>query len=439
MGARNFFNFCEQVGFDLEPFQKRIARAAFGDQRELLVLLPRGNGKSRLTGALAVHHLLTTERPAAYVAAASRDQARVVFEYARDFATHPSVGDRIVTRHLELRVGGGFLRVLASDAPKLHGLTPSLAVVDELHAFRDAEVYLALRTALMKRPDARMVVISTAGQGAETPLGRLRARALAQPEVKQSACFTDVRGPSLRALEWAVPDEDELTVANVKRANPGSWLTAEALAEQREAVPELAFRRYHANQWTAREGSWLPTGAWQACAGEATFAPGESVWVGVDVGGERSDSAVCWVNSELHVGVAVYHGDEGVLECAAKVRELAATYRVEEVCFDPWRFTQSALELEREGLLAVAFPQTDSRMIPASERLYRAVVERRLVHPNDALLNRHAANAVARQSRRGWRLDSPARSVNIDSVVALAMALERAEAKPAPVELLGWL
>jgi hypothetical protein len=43
------------------------------------------------------------------------------------------IGDALIIRHLELRrPDGGFLRVLASDAPKLHGLTPSLAVVDEL-------------------------------------------------------------------------------------------------------------------------------------------------------------------------------------------------------------------------------------------------------------------------------------------------------------------
>jgi phage terminase large subunit-like protein len=42
--------------------------------------------------------------------------------------------------------------VLASDAPKLHCLTPSFAIVDELHAFRDAEVYIALKTAMLKRP-----------------------------------------------------------------------------------------------------------------------------------------------------------------------------------------------------------------------------------------------------------------------------------------------
>lgn len=83
-GYDGFLALCERIGFEVEPFQRRIARAAF-DARELLVLLPRGNGKSRLVGTLAVHHL-TTEKPAVYVAASSREQARIVFEYARDAA-----------------------------------------------------------------------------------------------------------------------------------------------------------------------------------------------------------------------------------------------------------------------------------------------------------------------------------------------------------------
>jgi hypothetical protein len=86
-----------------------------------------------------------------------------------------ALADEIVVRHLELRRRDGFLRVLASDAPKLHGLTPSC-------------VYL----------------------GEEQ-------------------------------------DIDDLRAAN--RANPASWITAEGLREQREAVPELAFRRFHLNQW----------------------------------------------------------------------------------------------------------------------------------------------------------------------------------------------
>jgi len=440
-GYRGFLRFAEAVGLRLEPFQRKIARTLFAGQRETLVLLPRGNGKSTLLGAVAVHHLLTVDRAAIYVAAASREQASIIYAYARGFATHAAVAESIVVRHLELRrPDGGGLRVLASDAALLHGLTPSLAIVDELHSFRDDSVYLALRTAMMKRPGARMAVVSTAGQGAESPLGRLRARALALPEVRRRGPLTEAVGPGLAMLEWSAhEDADVEDPAVAKAVNPASWLKASDLAEQRAAVPDSAFRRFHLGQWVSREGSWLPAGAWQACVGSPTFENGERVWVGVDVGGERSASAVVWMNEALHVGCAIYHGDDGVLECVEQVRELASRYRVAECVFDPWRFGQAAQELERERMVMVAFPQTDSRMIPASERLYRAVVEGRLTLPAHRELAQHAADAVARHSRRGWRLDKAERSANVDAVVALAMAVERAEAKPEPVRVLGWL
>jgi phage terminase large subunit-like protein len=128
-----------------------------------------------------------------------------------------------------------------------------------------------------------------------------------------------------------------------------------------------------------------------------------------------------------------------VLDCAERVRELAGEFEVAEVVHDPWRFQQAALELEREGLTVVSIPQSPSRMIPASERLYRAVIEGRIRHPNDPALNSHVANAIAKDSPSGWRLDRAHRSAHIDAVIALALAVERAEAKPEPVALLGWL
>jgi hypothetical protein len=57
----------------------------------------------------------------------------------------------------------------------------------------------------------------------------------------------------------------------------------------------------------------------------------------------------------------------------------------------------------------------------------------RLTLPDDAELARHASEAIARHNRRGWRIDKPNPRSNIDAVIALAMAVERAE----QVELLG--
>jgi hypothetical protein len=83
-------------------------------------------------------------------------------------------------------------------------------------------------------------------------------------------------------------------------------------------------------------------GAWQACIGEPEFTAGEDVWIGVDVGGERSATAVVWVNEDLHVGAGIYHGDGGVLEAVDYVRALAGRYNVRELVYDPWRFGQAA-------------------------------------------------------------------------------------------------
>ncbi len=439
-----FEGFCGYVGLQLEPFQRLVLTEVFAGRRELLVLIPRGNGKTTLFAALSLFHLLTTPEPAVYCAAAGRDQARLLFEAARNMAArHPEVNRRVTPRYNELRVKGGFLRVLSSDAPRAHGLQPTLALVDELHAHHSPDLYVALKTALGKRPGAQLATISTAGYDHESTLGRLREKARSLANVKHEGTLTVARSESFAMFEWACSDEDDLTDPKVlKAANPASFVTEAFLAEQIDSpgLHPLELARFHANVWTATADAWLPPGSWQACAGTAAIEPGEPIWIGVDVGGERSASAVVWVNADLHVGAATFRGDEAVLECIAKVRKLAGRYDVREVAFDPWRFQQAAIELEREGLPVIAFPQSNVRMVPASEQLYAAVKEGRLEHPNDPDLNRHLAAVVARQTERGPRLDKAKSRHEIDGAVALAMAIDRAEAPaPEPARLLGWL
>jgi phage terminase large subunit-like protein len=350
-----------------------------------------------------------------------------------------------VLRHLELRAaGGGHLRVLASDAPKVHGLSPTYIVLDELHSFANDDLYLALRTSLLKRPGARMVTISTAPETAETPLGRLRARALAQPIIKQRGALTEASGGNLRALEWAVPADVDATPEQAKKANPASWITVAGLRDQKDALPGHAFDRFHAGKIVGRQGAWLPAGAWQAVAGQTTFEPGERIWVGVDLsgGGGRSDTAVVWINEQLHVGCEIWSGEhDPTAEVAALIGELAERYSIAELVLDFWRASGLASEFEQRGLLVSSYPQTDVRMMPASARLHAAILERRLVHPDDPRLNAHVHAGIARHSRRGWRIDRPgtAAGEQVDGLIALAMALDRCEQKPAPMAFLGWL
>lgn len=429
----------------LHPHEKRIARAYFGPAREICAILPRGNAKTTIASKIALHHLLTAPGAAVTIGAASRDQARIAFERMRGFAQHPALDGLLVIRHLELRHEDEhghlrLLRVVPSDGPRVHGLSSTLYLGDEVWAWPlDGELLTAMVTGLVKRPDSKLLMISTAAAQLDSPLGRLRARALAQPTAMRKGAVVEATG-DLHWLEWSLPEDADLDdLAAVKRANPAPWIKVADLKRQRAAVPDLAWQQFHCCRWGLSEGSWLPAGAWQACVGEPRFEPGEPIWVGVDVGGDRSASAVVWVNADLHVGAAIYHGDAGVLECVAQVRDLARQYSLREVAYDPWRFGQAAQELERERVPVIEYPQTDVRMVPASLRLHAAIVEGRLTLPADADLASHAAHAVARHSRRGWRLDKAARSDNIDGMIALCMALERAEFKPEPVKLLGWL
>lgn len=442
-GYRGFLRLAEAVGLQLEPFQRRIARAYFDGERELLVMLPRGNGKTTLVAAIALHHLLTHPEPAVYCGASSVAQARILFEAARDLSRNLDDADeRVVVRALELRRtdGLGQLRMVPADGPRTHGLTPTLAIVDELWAHRDGALYESMRSALVKRPDARLIVISTADVGEDRPLSRLRTRALGQPEVERRGPLVECRGPQLRALLWEVGDEvtaDDLGA--IAKVNPASWIDRDALQEQRLALPEGAFLRFHGNARVQQEGAWLPPGAWQACIGEPTFTDGEPIWVALDVGGTESATALVWVSATGQVGCWIAYGDDAILGAVERVRELRGRFRIEEFTFDPWRARQAALELEAEGVRVVEMPQTDVRMCPASDGLRRAIIEQELVLPPDPELTRHAANAVQRQGRRGWRLDKPDRASPMDGMVALAMALERSADRPEPLRLVGWV
>jgi phage terminase large subunit-like protein len=152
---------------------------------------------------------------------------------------------------------------------------------------------------------------------------------------------------------------------------------------------------------------------------------------GIDSRNSRPERPTSWPSSRIARRIAS--------TCVDLVRELAARYRVVELVFDPWRFGQAAQELAQRGIQVVEFPQTDVRVIPASSRLHEAITERRLTLPDNPELARHAADTIARHSRRGWRIDKPNSRTHIDAIIALCMALDRIENQPEPVRLLGWL
>jgi hypothetical protein len=163
------------------------------------------------------------------------------------------------------------------------------------------------------------------------------------------------------------------------------------------------------------------------------------IGVGIDIGGgERSESAVVWINERGHIGVEILSGDRAVLQIAEVVYELAERFTIAECTFDPWQGGGIGQELDQRGIRTSVFPQSDARMCPASQRLHDSIVEGRITHPNDPRLNAHVATAIARRGRRGWRIDKAGRADKIDACIALAMALDRLENRPEPAKVVAW-
>lgn len=171
----------------IEPFTELIVREALEQGRvEVLILLPKSNGKTALMSALAVWHLLVTPNANCFIGAATKVQAKEMYR----FACHYVESEPEVSRHLQIKRGTheircvrdqGFLLILASDdskqGGKAQGFNPTLALLDELHAHENPSLYVDMRTGLFKN-DGLLIVITTAGWDEESVLGKLRKQFL---------------------------------------------------------------------------------------------------------------------------------------------------------------------------------------------------------------------------------------------------------------------
>jgi phage terminase large subunit-like protein len=94
--------------------------------------------------------------------------------------------------------------------------------------------------------------------------------------------------------------------------------------------------------------------------------------------------------------------------------------------------------LAEERLPVVEYPQSPSRMTPATQRFHEAVMNRGLTHAGDPRLARHIGNAVLKVDARGQRITKDAKRSNrkIDLAVASVMAFDRASATPQTYNIL---
>ena len=401
--------------------------------REAYIELPRKQGKSTLGAALALYLLLADGEYGGevYSVAASRDQARIVFDAAKAMiGASPmlAAATKAYRSVIEVPETGSIYRVLSADADLQHGLNPSAAIVDELHVHPNLEQWEALTSGTAARSQPLIMAITTPGAARSGPAWEVRQRLLQRDN------------PRLYGFLSGAEDDDGLDDRQVWRsANPASWVQMDYLEDQYRKLPPSVFERLHLGRWPTGDavGAAIPRAMWDACAGTPDLHPDNGPCViAVDAASKRDTTAVALIQRHPdgvnHVRLWSFAADRqmGYLdytEVEDLLRELCSTFEVSRLAFDPFQMVRTQQILAAEGLPAETFPQSDQRMVPACSLLFDVLQERRLVHDGDPELGLQVMNAGIRETPRGWRFEKRKSSGPIDALVALTIGVQVAE------------
>jgi phage terminase large subunit-like protein len=424
----------------LRPFQQQLVHGLFDDPRprQGLLSIPRGNGKTSLAAALGLYGIFGdgVEGAEVLVVASDQRQAAIAFNIARRMVElEPRLDDRcqIFQDRLYVPHTDSVLRPLPAEPGALLGYNPSLLIVDELAVVTE-DVWEACSSAVGKRDRSLTLAISTPAADSASIMWDL---------VQHGRAGDD---DSFFFEEWSAPEgcdiDDE---AAWYAGNPAlsDFLALDAMRSVRKTLRESTFRRLRLGLWLdADESSWLPAGAWVACASDRVIADGAPVVLGFD-GSDRLDAtAVVAVSVEdvPHVElISVWENAEvEILEVEDTIRAACARYDVKEIACDPFRWRRSMQILAKEGLPVVEFPQQPARMIPATQRMYQAITAGGVTHSGDPTLARHFANAKVREDGRGAQVKKESKSSQrrIDACVAAIMAFSAVADYEPPRELI---
>jgi len=465
----------------LEDWQIFILTTVFGwvDEsgnrrfRRAYTEVPRGNGKSALSSPIGLYMLGFDGEAGAevYSAATTRDQARIVFRDAQAMArkmpekSRKRHGIEITAQAITQMKTASSFKALSADGHTLDGLNIHLAIVDELHAHKQRDVYDVLETGIGKRPQSLLWMITTAGTN------------------KHGICY-EVRDYALKVLNGAAKDasaeatfgiiytvdegDDPFDEATLRKANPNWGVSVDpnvvlqtAAKAQQTATARPNYLTKHLNVWVDANEALFDTEHWRRCEDKALdetdFAQDESV-VALDLASKIDIAAKLnvyrrpvqgkdhyYVFPSFYLPRAAIEEDrhpmyrgwemQGDIEATAgetidfaviedEIRLEVPGRNIAAVVADPWQAQHMISNLQRDNFPADEMRQTVANMSEATKTLDALMREGRIHHPGNAVLNWMIGNVVGHFDAKDNvypRKELPANK--IDGAVALIMAI----------------
>lgn len=429
----------------------------------------RKNAKSTLSSGIGLYMTGADGEGGAevYSAATTRDQARIVFDDAKNMIKKAPRSLGRLFGHVKLNIhqerSASKFEPLSSDANNLDGLNIHCGIVDELHAHRTRDVWDVLETATGARLQSLLFAITTAGSNKEGICFEQRDYAI---KVLRGVVEDDTYFAMIYTLD---EDDDPFDENNWPKANPGlgickRWDDMRRLAkkakEQIAARPN--FFTKHLNIWVTAESAWMDMARWDKCG---DIAPDEELvnwplWVGIDLANKIDICAAVktWLAPNGHTHTkSKFWLPEGRLETAPK--HISELYRkwadagyldltdgdvidhgyikaeveawvkgesLKEIAFDPWSATQFSLALAEEGLPLVEVAQTVKNLSESMKSVQADVYGSKIHHDGNPVMTWMMSNVTVKPDKNDNVFPNKSTPENkIDGPVALFTAKSR--------------
>jgi phage terminase large subunit-like protein len=342
-------------------------------------------------------------------------------------------------------------RVVSAEAYSKEGLNPSRVIMDELHAHKNREIFDVFSLAMGNRGKiGQLVAITTAGVKTDST-------------GQDSVCYSlynygkrvatgEVVDPAFFMAWWEAPEgADHRDPENWAIANPGfdDLVSREDFESAVRRTPEAQFRTKRMNQWVSTKEAWLPAGAWDELAEDFELLPTDSYFLGFDGS---------WNNDSTSLVAVIMPREEGDVFRAMRVASWEKNFAIDddswivdkndvtntvmkfydehpncvEMPCDPSYWEDQMWIWQEYGIPVVEYRNSPNRTIPATSKLYEAIMAKKLKHNGDAALARHIDNCVLKMdSGRGARITKDFRNpkLKVDNAIALMMAYDRASTR----------
>ncbi len=461
----------------LEPFQKKFIRAVYDNPkqtRRAYLSIARKNGKTAVIAGICLAHLIgpMAVRNSQIVSGAmSRDQAGIVFKHMVNIINlEPKLQGLVRIIPSQKRLVGLPMnveyRALAADGKTAHGLSPVVAILDEVGQVRGphSDFVEAITTAQGAYENPLLIVISTQAQND----GDLLSIWLDDAK--------DSKDPQIVSHVYEAPKDCALSDRKAwKSANPalGTFrslkdVESQALMAARMPSSEPGFRNLILNQRVETESPFVSRSVWESNGGEVPETWKDwPVFAGLDLSSTTDLTALVLVAVEpgpiYHVKPFFWLPGDGLRDKAAKdkvpydvwhkdglllstpgkaidyeyvasdLKTILAGLDWQAVEFDRWNMKHFKPSLERADFRAdelerfTEFGQGFISMSPAIKALEVALLKNQLRHGMHPVLAMCAANArVVTDPAENRKFVKGKSTGRIDGMVALAMAMSAA-------------